>query len=113
MEIYAPDHKKINGRWVRVASVGQHNANVWLRDIDTMIMYNRTFRHQQLIPLPEDAQPDFKQVRDRLNKLRKYNLDPFELEILNLLERPVAFTPTELEYLAIIEKRYENLLLSS
>lgn len=34
VEVYAPDHKKINGRWGRVASVGQHNANVWLRDID-------------------------------------------------------------------------------
>lgn len=73
-------------------------------------MYERTVKYQNLIPLPEEAEPHLKQVRDRLNKLKECNLDPFELEILNLLERPVAFTPTELEYLAIIEKRYENLL---
>lgn len=113
VEIRAPGDNKINGRHGFIASVGEHSATVWLRDINTMTMYERTVKYQHLTPLPIEAQPDLQQVRDRLNKLRKYNLDPFELEILNLLERPVAFTPTELDYLAIIEKRYENLISNS
>lgn len=111
--IRAPGDKKINGRHGFIAEVGEHSATVWLRDINTMTMYERTVKYQHLTPLPEEAEPHLKQIRDRLNKLREFNLDPFELEILNLLERPIAFTPTELEYLAIIEKRYENLISST
>lgn len=113
VEIRAPGDKKIDGRYGCIASTGEHSANVWLRDINTITMYERTVKYQQLTPLPLYVQPDLKQVRDRLNKLKECNLDPFELEILNLLERPVAFTLTELEYLAIIEKRYENLISNS
>ncbi len=40
----------------------------------------------------------------RISKLRQCDLDPFEVEILSLLERPVAFTPVELGYLAQIEQ---------
>ncbi len=76
-------------------------------------MHERTFKYLQLTPLPLDAKPHLKQVRDRLNKLRQCNLDPFELEIVNLLERPVAFSPTELEYLAILEQRYGILINTS
>lgn len=108
VEVDVPGDNKINGRYGCIACVGEQTANVWLRDIDSMTMYNRTFKHQQLTPLPLYAEPGLKKVRDRLNKLHEFDLDPFELEILNLLERPVAFTPTELEYLAMIEQRYEN-----
>lgn len=37
---------------------------------------------------------------------RKCNLDPDEVEMLLLLEQPVAFTPVELEYLRHIEQRH-------
>ncbi|OKH26958.1 hypothetical protein [Chroogloeocystis siderophila] len=72
-------------------------------------------KYQQLIPLPLEKEPQLKKVcvraawalPNRVSCLRQRNLDPFEeVEILNLLERPVVLTPTKLEYLAHIEKRY-------
>ena len=106
VEIYAPDNSKINGRWGRIAASGEYTIEVWLRDIDTMTMHKYNLKHQQVKPLPLKQEQKLEQVCDRLAKLRSCSLDPFEVEILKLLERPVAFTPLELEYLAHIEKRY-------
>ena len=53
-----------------------------------------------------DNEAQFQEVCLRIHKVRQCNLDPFEVEILNLLERPVAFTPVELGYLAQIEQRH-------
>jgi len=71
-------------------------------------------KYQQLIPLPLEKEPQLKKIcgraawalPNRLSNLRQCNLDPFEVEILDLLERPVMLTPTESEYLAHIEKRH-------
>jgi hypothetical protein len=71
-----------------------------------MMMHSHILKHQQVQPLLLEEEPQLKEICDRLCKLRSCGLDPFEVEILNLLERPVAFTPTELEYLAHIEKRH-------
>jgi hypothetical protein len=106
VEIYVPGNNKINGRWGRIAAVAEYTVEVWLRDVDTMTMQKHALKSQQLIPLPLEKEPRLKEICDRLTKLRSCSLDPFEVEILNLLERPVVFTPTELEYLAYIEKRY-------
>jgi hypothetical protein len=106
VEIYAPGNNKINGRWGRIAAVAEYTVEVWLRHVDTMTMQKHTLKYQQLIPLPLEKEPQLKAISDRLSQLRSCSLDPFEVEILNLLERPVVFTPTELEYLAYIEKRY-------
>ena len=106
VEIHAPNNRKINGRLGRIAAVHESTVEVWLRDVNTMTMHKRTLEHQQVESVPMDREPQLVQVGDRITKLRKCNLDPFEVEILLLLERQVAFTPVELEYLAHIEQRY-------
>lgn len=105
VKILAPNQSKINGRLGRIAAVHESTASVWLRDIDTMTMCKHTLKHQQLEVLPLDTEPTLVCVCDRLSKLRSYNLDPMEVEILLLLDRPVVFTPVELQYLAQIEQR--------
>jgi len=57
-------------------------------------------------PKSLDEEPQLVEVCLRIIQLRKYNLDPFEVQILALLEQPVAFTPVELDYLAHIEQRH-------
>ena len=114
VKILAPNQSKINGRLGRIAAVHESTASVWLRDIDTLTMCKHTLKHQQLEVLPLDTEPTLVSVcvdaerlvaRHRLSKLRSYNLDPMEVEILLLLDRPVVFTPFELQYLAQIEQR--------
>lgn len=106
VEVYAPENNKIDGRRGRIASVAERTVDVWLRDMDTMIMQKHTLKHQQVTSLPLKQEPQLKQLCDRLTKLREHGLDPFEVEIVNLLERTVVLTPTELEYLAHIEQRH-------
>ncbi|MES1026710.1 ParB N-terminal domain-containing protein [Gloeocapsa sp. BRSZ] len=106
VEICVPNDNKINGRWGRTAAVTAFTVEVWLRDVDTIMMQKYTLKYQQLIPLPLEKEPQLKKICDRISCLRQCNLDPFEVEILDLLERPVVLTPTELEYLAHIEKRH-------
>ena len=71
-----------------------------------MTMRKQTLKHQQVEPVAFEKEPQLLEVRSRLEKLRKFDLDPFEREIIMLLERPVAFTPIEMEYLADLEARY-------
>ncbi|MDZ4878215.1 MAG: hypothetical protein CLLPBCKN_007650 [Chroococcidiopsis cubana SAG 39.79] len=106
LEIDAPDNKRIHGYRGRIAAVGESTIEVWVRDVDRMMMHSHILKHQQVKPLSSEEEPQLKEICARLAKLRECNLDPFEVEILNLLERPVVFTPTELEYLAHIEKRH-------
>lgn len=106
VQIYAPENNKINGRQGRIASIHSHTVEVWLRDVDTMTMQKHALRYQQVTPLPLEQESQLKQVCDRLNKLRERGLDPFEVEIVNLLERTLVLTPIELEYLAHIEQRH-------
>jgi len=61
---------------------------------------------QQLTPLPLEQEPQIEEISNRIALLRSCNLELFEGEILLMLERPIALTPTELEYLVHIEKRY-------
>lgn len=111
VEINAPEHKRIHGRKGRIAVVGQRTVEVWVRDVEQMTMLQYSVKHQQVLPVPLEEEPQLLEVCLRLSKLRLCNLDPFEVEILNLLERAVALTPLELEYLVTIEKRYENALV--
>jgi len=105
VEIHTPHNSKINGRLGRIAAVHESTVEVWVRDVNTMIMDKQTLKHQQAEPVPMDREPQLLEVGDRITRLRKCNLDPFEVQILLLLEQPVAFTPVELEYLAHIEQR--------
>ncbi len=106
VEIHAPNNNKINHRLGRIAAVHESTVEVWVRDVNTMTMYKYTLKHQQVEVVPLENEPQCQEVCLRIHTLRQCNLDPFEVEILSLLERPVAFTPTELGYLAQIEQRY-------
>lgn len=106
VEIYTPKNKKIHHRLGRIAAVHDNTVEVWTRDVNTMTMYKYTLKHQQVEAAGLENEQQLLEVCDRIHKLRQYNLDPFEVEILSLLERPVAFTPVELGYLAQIEQRH-------
>lgn len=108
VKIFAPHRTQINNRLGRIGEVSDRTVDIWVRDVDTMMMYSYTLKHQQVETVPMEREPQLVQVYNRLQKLRKYNLDPFEREILLLLERPVVFTPVELEYLSLMEKRHED-----
>ena len=103
VEIHAPHNSKINGRLGRIAAVHESTVSRWVRDVNTMTMDKYTLKHQQVEPVPMDREPQLVEVGLRIARLRKCNLDPFEVEMLLLLERQVAFTPVELKYLAHIE----------
>ncbi len=106
VEIHAPNNSKIHHRLGRIAAVHDSTVEVWVRDVNTMTMYKYILKHQQVEAVPLENEPQCQEVCDRITKLRNCNLDPFEVQILALLEQPVAFTPTEMEYLAIIEQRH-------
>ncbi|PSB46862.1 hypothetical protein C7B80_11880 [Cyanosarcina cf. burmensis CCALA 770] len=106
VEVHAPDNDKVDGRVGRIATIQERNVEVWLRDVATMTMHCYSLKPQQLTPLPLEQEPQMQEIGARIAKLRSCQLDPFEQEILLLLERPIVLTPTELEYLIGIEKRY-------
>ncbi len=106
VEIHAPNNSKINGRLGRIAAVHESRVEVWLRDLNTMTMHKHTLEHQQVESVPMDSEPQLVEVGLRITRLSSCNLDPFEVEILLLLERQVAFTPVELRYLAQMEQFY-------
>ncbi|MEC4818037.1 MAG: ParB N-terminal domain-containing protein [Scytonema sp. PMC 1069.18] len=108
VEIRVPNNSKINGRQGRIASVRDNTVEVWVRDVERMMMHLYSLKHQQVEPVPMDTEPQLLEVESRIAKLRQCSLDPFEVEILLLLERPVAFTPTEMEYLTQMEQRHNN-----
>jgi hypothetical protein len=105
VEIHAPNNK-IHHRLGRIAVVHESTVEVWVRDVNTMTMYKYTLKHQQVEPVDLENEPQLAIVCKSIKLLRNCDLDPFEVEILNLLERPVAFTPVELGYLAQIEQRH-------
>jgi hypothetical protein len=108
VEVYAPDRQDVNGRLGRIQSVGEKTATVWMRHIPSITMQLYTFKHSALTAVPLDNQPGLQEICDRTDRLHKLgNLDPFEVEILNLLERATALTPTELQYLEQIEDRHK------
>ncbi|NJM61326.1 MAG: hypothetical protein HC849_15790 [Oscillatoriales cyanobacterium RU_3_3] len=108
VEVYAPDRPDVNGRLGRIQSVGEKTATVWMRHIPTLTMNLHTFKHSALTVVPLENEPETRELCDRITRLHQLgNLDPFEIEILNLLERATGLTPTELEYLERIENRHQ------
>ncbi|MEG4225489.1 hypothetical protein QUA35_05745 [Microcoleus sp. N9_B2] len=106
VEVYAPDREDVNGRLGRIQSVGEKTATVWMRHIPTITMQLYTFKHSALTAVPLDNQPGLQEICDRISLLfESGNLDPFEVEILNLLEQRVVHTPCEMQYLEQIEKK--------
>jgi hypothetical protein len=107
VEVYAPAHEDVNGRLGHIHSVGEKTATVWMRHIPTVTMHLYTFKHSALTAVPLENQPGLQEICDRTDQLHKLgNLDQFEVEILNLLERTTALTPTELLYFEQIENRH-------
>ena len=85
VEVYAPDRSELHHRLGRIDSVGEKIATVWMRHISTCAMQLHTFKHRALTVVPLESEPRLKQVCDRINRLfESGNLDPFEVEILNL-----------------------------
>jgi hypothetical protein len=70
-----------------------------------MVMVKHTLKHQQVEVVPLESEPGCFEVARRIEALRGQQLDPFELEVLALLERAVVLTPVELGYLEGIEMR--------
>jgi hypothetical protein len=107
VEVYAPDRPELHHRLGRIDSVGEKTATVWMQHVPTCAIQLYTFKHRALTVVPLESEPRLKQVCDRINRLlESNNLDPFEVEILNLLEQRVAHTPCEMQYLEQIEARY-------
>ena len=107
VEVYAPDRPELHHRLGRIDSVGEKTATVWMQHVPTCTIQLYTFKHRALTVVPLESEPRLKQVCDRINRLlESNNLDPFEVEILNLLEQRVAHTPCEMQYLEQIEARY-------
>ena len=106
VEINTPHLIDLHQRYARIHLIHENTVEVWVRNMGSMTMRKQTLKHQQVQPVPFEKEPQLLEVRSRLEKLRKQDLDPFDREILMLLERPVAFTPREMEYLASLEARY-------
>ena len=108
VEINAPSLINLHQRSGRIYLVHQKTVEVWVRNLDSMTMHKHTLKHNQVEPVEFEREPQLVQVRARLLKLRKKDLEPLDRDLLMLLERPVAFTPREMELLAQIEARYQS-----
>ncbi len=107
VEIDAPSRKFIHGHYGRIESVGEKNAQVWVRSAIENCVKLHSLRHRQLTPVPLEKEHELKEVCDRVARLEKQgSLDPFERDLLWLLSREVAHNPTQLGYLNLIEAKY-------
>lgn len=107
VEINAPWSSDAHGKYARICLAHKNKVEVWIRDLATMTMHKETFKYSEVEPVPFEKEPQLLEVRQRIAKLREKKLDPFEEDILMMLERPVSFSPIELEYLRQIEERYQ------
>jgi hypothetical protein len=105
VEVRCPGNEKIHARLGRIAKVREKTVEVWVRDTETMLMVKHSLKLQQVEAVALEQEPQCKEVVERIDALRGKGLDPFELEILGLLERAVVLTPVELGYLAGMERR--------
>ena len=105
VEVSCPDREKIHARLGRIVAVKEKTVEVWLRDVKTMMMNKHTLKHHQVEAVPMEREPGLQELCDRFLALRERGLDPFELEVLALLERAVVLTPMEMGYLEGIEGR--------
>lgn len=106
VEVRVPNNPAIDGRQGRIASVGSETVDVWLRDIEQMTMRRHRLPIKQVEPVPLESEPKLTEISDRTSRLVEVGLDPFDLEIVSMLERAVVLTPRELEHLERMEERY-------
>lgn len=105
VEIRCPGNETIHSRYGRIAKVTEKTVEVWVRDLETMMMVKHTLKHHQVEVVPLENEPGCKELCDRIDRLRGRSLDPFDREILQLLDRAVVLTPREVEVLEAIEGR--------
>lgn len=91
VRVHVPDNKNIDGRLGRIAKVSNSTVEVWVCNVERMVMNLYTLKHQLVEPIPLETEPDLVRVCDRINVLKEVGLHPFEVEILNLLERESVF----------------------
>lgn len=107
VEIDAPSKKVLHGRYGRIESVGEKTAQIWVWSAIVRCVKRHTLPHRQLTPVPLEKEPQLKDVCVRIARLEKQGcLEPIERDILGLLSREVAHSPTQLDYLARIEAKY-------
>lgn len=58
------------------------------------------------LDLEEKAIDELRQISDRVSQLVRLDLEPVEYSVLETLQRSLSFTPTQLMFLEIIEKKY-------
>jgi hypothetical protein len=107
VEIDAPSKKLLNGRYGRIESVGEKTAQVWVWSAILRGSKLHSLPHRQLTPVLLEKEPQLKDESDRISRLyQQEGSEPIERDILGLLEREVAYSPTQLDYLAGIEAKY-------
>jgi len=107
VEIDVPSKKLLHGRHGRIESVGEKTAQVWVWSAIFRGSKLHTLPHRQLTPVPLEKEPQLKDVCDRISRLyQQGGLEPIDRDILGLLEREVAYSPSQLDYLARIEAKY-------
>jgi hypothetical protein len=100
------DKPKLRHRLGRVESVAEATVTVYVRDTDRMEMEKYRLKFQDVEPVAPEKEPRVQELVSRIDRLRGMSIDPFERELLDLLERRVALTPVEEEYLRLVEQRY-------
>ena len=87
--------------------MGEKTAQVWVWSAILRGSKLHSLPHRQLTPVPLEKEPQLKDVCDRISRLyQQGGSEPIERDILGLLEREVAYSPTQLDYLARIEAKY-------
>jgi hypothetical protein len=107
VEVRCPGNEKIHARLGRIAKVREKTVEVWVRDTETMLMVKHSLKHPQVEAVVIENEPGCLEVAQRIDALRGKGLDPFELEVLALLERAVVLTPVELGYLEAIDLKFQ------
>lgn len=106
VQVNAPDQPDLHERVVRVAKVTNNKVDIWHRQIETMQLQRHSFSMSEVDFVPFADKPHVEELNQRLEKLKQFNLDPFERDFLALFDRCVALTPAEEKYLSFIERHY-------
>ena len=69
-------------------------------------MVQHRLKLEEVEPVPLEKEPKVEEIALRLGRVREKAIDPFEREILDLLDKRVALTPVEEEYLTGLEMKY-------
>ena len=97
---------EISQKLAKVAVVNQSTVLVVLRNTETMEMVQHRLKLEEVEPMPLEKEPKVEEIALRLGRVREKAIDPFEREMVDLLDKRVALTPVEEEYLTGLEVKY-------